>query len=95
MIEVHKHYILDENQRPVAVQIAIDQFEQIEKILENSGQIILTTRENEAEAAQDEAWLNADLGSLGRYESYDWQPGELEAGSPVKYIPGKGVVIEE
>ncbi|MGV0028366.1 hypothetical protein [Phormidesmis priestleyi] len=43
MLEVHKRYILDENQQPIAVQISIDQFEQIEEILESSGQVILTT----------------------------------------------------
>ncbi len=40
MLEVHKRYILDENQQPIAVQISIDQFEQIEKILTESEQAI-------------------------------------------------------
>ncbi len=26
---------------------------------------------------------------------YAWQPGELEKGSPVRYIPGKGIMVEE
>jgi hypothetical protein len=43
----------------------------------------------------DTAWLNSDLSNLGSYDPYDWQPGELEAGLPVKYIAGKGVVIVE
>lgn len=37
MLELHKDYILDENQRPIAVQIPIAEFEQIEEILENYG----------------------------------------------------------
>lgn len=35
MLKLHKHYLLDENQRPIAVQIPIAEFEQIEEILEN------------------------------------------------------------
>lgn len=37
MLEIHKNYILDENQRPIAVQVPIAEFEQIEDILENIG----------------------------------------------------------
>ncbi|MFH7244295.1 MAG: hypothetical protein ACHWZW_15770 [Spirulina sp.] len=44
---------------------------------------------------EDSAWLNADLSNLGAYEPYEWAEGELEEGKPVKYIPGKGLVIEE
>ncbi len=44
---------------------------------------------------EDIAWLDSDLSNLGSYEPYDWQPGELEAGLPIKYIPGQGVVIVE
>jgi hypothetical protein len=34
MLNLHKFYVLDENQQPVAVQIPIAEFEHIEKILE-------------------------------------------------------------
>ncbi|MBG1270030.1 hypothetical protein F8S12_28465 [Nostoc sp. WHI] len=37
MLEVHKNYVLDENQRPIAVQIPIAEFEKIEEILEDYG----------------------------------------------------------
>lgn len=37
MVEIHKNYILDENQQPIAVQIPIAELEQIEEILENYG----------------------------------------------------------
>ena len=37
MVEINKKYILDENQQPIAVQITIAEFEQIEEILENYG----------------------------------------------------------
>lgn len=44
---------------------------------------------------EDLAWLNADLLNLGVYEPYKWAEGELEEEKPVKYTPGKGVLIEE
>lgn len=37
MLEIHKNYVLDENQKPIAVQISLADFEQIEEILENFG----------------------------------------------------------
>lgn len=44
---------------------------------------------------EDENWLETDLSNLGSYEPYDWQPGELDEGLPVKHLPGKGIVIVE
>lgn len=44
---------------------------------------------------QDAAWLETDLSNLESYDSYDWQPGEMGEGLPVKYVPGMGVVIVE
>lgn len=41
MFEIHKNYVLDENQQPIAVQIPIAEFEQIEEILENYGLVKL------------------------------------------------------
>jgi len=37
MLEIPKQYILDEQQRPFAVQIPIAEYNQIEEILENFG----------------------------------------------------------
>lgn len=37
MLEIHKNYVIDENQQPIAVQIPLEQFEKIEEILENYG----------------------------------------------------------
>lgn len=50
---------------------------------------------NEQLLEEDENWLETDLSNLGSYEPYDWQPGELDEGLPVKYLPGKGIVIVE
>lgn len=44
---------------------------------------------------EDKNWLEADLSNLGSYEPYEWQPGELNEGLPVKHLPGKGIVIVE
>ena len=37
MLEIHKSYVIDENQKAIAVQIPIAEFEKIEEILENYG----------------------------------------------------------
>ncbi len=37
MLKLHKNYILNENQKPIAVQIPIDEFERLEEIIENYG----------------------------------------------------------
>lgn len=42
---------------------------------------------------ENNAWLETDLSNLGKYESYDWQTGELETGFPIEIDPEKGVVV--
>ncbi|WP_335080899.1 hypothetical protein [Nostoc sp.] len=37
MLELHKSYVIDDNQQPIAVQIPIAEFEKIEEILEDYG----------------------------------------------------------
>jgi hypothetical protein len=37
MLEINKNYVLDNNQKPIAVQIPIAEFEKIEEILEDYG----------------------------------------------------------
>jgi len=37
MFKIHKKIVLDENDRPFAVQIPIEEFEQMEEIIENYG----------------------------------------------------------
>ncbi|RJR51286.1 MAG: hypothetical protein C4576_03750 [Desulfobacteraceae bacterium] len=36
-MEIHKKIVLDENQKPIAVQIPIDEFERMEEVIENYG----------------------------------------------------------
>ncbi|MGI0479848.1 hypothetical protein ACN4EE_03575 [Geminocystis sp. CENA526] len=35
MLQINKNYVLDENNQPIAVQISLAEFEQIEEVLEN------------------------------------------------------------
>ncbi len=37
MLEIHKRIVVDENQKPVAVQIPFDEFQRIEEVIENFG----------------------------------------------------------
>ena len=37
MLEINKSYLLDSNQKPIAVQIPLAEFEKIEEILEDYG----------------------------------------------------------
>ena len=37
MLEINKNFVLDTNQKPIAVQIPIAEFEKIESILEDFG----------------------------------------------------------
>lgn len=37
-------------------------------------------------------WLESDLSNLEAYETYEWQPGELENGTPVEVNVDQGTV---
>ena len=37
MLKIHKSVVLDENQKPTAIQIPIKDFERLEEIIENYG----------------------------------------------------------
>ncbi|MBI4654146.1 MAG: hypothetical protein HY752_04035 [Nitrospirae bacterium] len=37
MLKIHKNIVLDESQKPVAVQIPMEEFERLEEIIENYG----------------------------------------------------------
>ena len=57
MLNIQKQYVIDENQRPIAVQIAIADFEQIEEILENYGLVELMENPDDSERLSKEAAL--------------------------------------
>ena len=37
MLEIHKNIVLDESQKPTAIQIPIKEFEYMEEVIENYG----------------------------------------------------------
>jgi hypothetical protein len=37
MLRIHKSIVVDENEKPIAVQIPIKEFERIEEVIENYG----------------------------------------------------------
>jgi len=37
MLEIHKSIVLDEDQKPIAVQVPIEEFELMEEVIENYG----------------------------------------------------------
>jgi len=37
MLEIHKSIVFDDNQKPIAVQIPIEEFERMEEVIENYG----------------------------------------------------------
>ena len=56
MLEIQKNYLLDEHQQPIAVQIPISEFEQIEEILENFGlNKLMADVEDDERFGKDEA----------------------------------------
>lgn len=57
MLEIQKHYLMDDNQQPVAVQISIADFEKIEEILENYGLAqLMEEQEDNEPLSKEEAW---------------------------------------
>lgn len=41
---------------------------------------------------EDIQWLESDLSNLEAYDTYEWQPGELENGTPVEVNLDQGTV---
>ncbi|MFN6497078.1 MAG: DUF2281 domain-containing protein [Nostoc sp. DedQUE01] len=78
-----------------AQQQVLDFVEFLEWQKHNRQESQLSIVNQELDEESDTGWLETDLSNLGSYEPYDWQPGELEKGLPVKYVPEMGVVIIE
>jgi RelB Antitoxin alpha helical domain len=68
MLDIPKQYVTDENQKPLAVQIPIATFQQIEEILENFGLVKLMKEVEEDEKLTGEEAL-AYYSSLKQPES--------------------------
>ena len=57
MLEINKSYVLDKDQKPIAVQIPIAEFEKIEEILEDYGLGKLIEKvENNRIIDKEKAW---------------------------------------
>jgi hypothetical protein len=61
MLELHKNIVLDENQKPIAVQIPIEEFQRLEEVIENYGLAMLID-----EVADDEQLSVHEAKSLYR-----------------------------
>jgi hypothetical protein len=57
MLDIPKQYVTDENQNPLAVQIPIATFQQIEEILENFGLVKLMEEAEDSERLTGEEAL--------------------------------------
>ena len=56
MLEINKSYVLDKDQKPIAVQIPIAEFEKIEEILEDYGLAkMIEEVENDPTLSKEEA----------------------------------------
>ena len=56
MLEINKNYVLDKDQKPIAVQIPIAEFEKIEEILEDYGLAkMIEEVENDPTLSKEEA----------------------------------------
>jgi hypothetical protein len=99
MLEIHPNYVLNEQRETIAVQISIEQFRQIEVALKASGYLVVNAVDQiveplAAKQAEDITWLEADLSPTLDDDPYDWAEGELNAGQPVSFVPGVGIVVE-
>ena len=57
MLEINKNYVLDTNQKPIAVQIPIAEFEKMEEILEDYGLALLMDEVEDDETLNQEEAL--------------------------------------
>jgi hypothetical protein len=65
MFTLRKNYVLDENQQPIAVQIALEDFHRLEEILENYGLAKLideVLQGNQQRFSKAEVWCTMSLG---------------------------------
>ncbi|MFH7245257.1 MAG: hypothetical protein ACHWZW_20660 [Spirulina sp.] len=69
MLNLQKSYVFGENQEPIAVQIPIEQFRQLEEILENYGLVQLMDERVEVDDQERLSKANA----LGYYEQLKQQ----------------------
>jgi RelB Antitoxin alpha helical domain len=70
MLQINKNYVLDQDYKPIAVQISVNEFEEIEEILENYGLSKLIERvENNETLVKNEALKYLELLGSNNVES--------------------------
>ena len=57
-MKIHKYYVLDENQVPIAVQIPLSEFERLEEAIEDQGLAQLINEVQDAERLTGEDAYN-------------------------------------
>ena len=55
MLKIHKYYVLDENQIPIAVQVPLSEFKRLEEVIEDQGlaQLINEVQDEERLTGED------------------------------------------
>lgn len=71
-----------------ALQQVLDFVAFLEWCLHSDRKELLSVKSEDFRQKDDGQWLETDLSNLDSYEFYDWQPGELNEGLPLKYYPG-------
>ena len=73
MIEIHEHYVLDADGRPIAIQIPIDQFELLLGMLNDRDAVTLVAEEESqsVEALRAEVAIGLKALDEGQYTDYD------------------------
>ena len=66
----------------------LEQFLHAHVVAESTGRVAVATPDYD-----DLDWLEADASNLDRFEPYEWEDGELDAGQPIRLEPGRGLVI--
>lgn len=57
-MKIHKYYVLDENQVPIAVQIPLSEFERLEETIEDHGLALLINEVQDEERLTGEDAYN-------------------------------------
>lgn len=73
MLEIHQHYVLDDTGTPIAIQIPIDQFEALLKLVSDPNQVRLLSEDGSwtVEELRQAATVGTQALEAGQYTDYD------------------------
>ena len=63
-----------------------------DSVTDEAARLLATLQDGPTE--EDRAWMDSDLSRLGEFEPYEWGPAGPPEGRPIRYVPGRGPVIE-